>query len=122
MDKVFAITGSVLALLGVVAGAFGAHMLKDRLSSGMLEVFETAVRYQMYPAFGLLFVAWAVAHWSISIPTTIGWSFIVGTVLFSGSLYGLSLTGIGWLGVVTPLGGLAFIIGWILLAYSIYRA
>jgi len=122
MDKVFAITGSVLALLGVVAGAFGAHMLKDRLSSGMLEVFETAVRYQMYHAFGLLFVAWAVSHWSISIPTTIGWSFIVGTVLFSGSLYGLSLTGIGWLGVVTPLGGLAFIIGWILLAYSIYRA
>ena len=109
-------------MLGVVAGAFGAHMLKDRLSSGMLEVFETAVRYQMYHAFGLLFVAWAVSHWSISIPTTIGWSFIVGTVLFSGSLYGLSLTGIGWLGVVTPLGGLAFIIGWILLAYSIYRA
>ena len=122
MDKIFAITGSVLALLGVVAGAFGAHVLKNRLSSEMLEMFETAVRYQMYHAFGLLFVAWAVSHWSISIPTTIGWSFIVGTVLFSGSLYGLSLTGIGWLGVLTPLGGLAFIIGWILLAYSIYRA
>ena len=88
----------------------------------MLEVFETAVRYQMYHAFGLLFVAWAVSHWPASISNTIGWSFIVGTVLFSGSLYVLSFTTARWLGIVAPLGGVAFIIGWILLAYNIYRA
>lgn len=84
MDKLFAITGSVSALLGVVAGAFGAHGLKDRLSPEMLEVFETAVRYQMYHAFALLFAAWAVTRWPEAIPAAAGWSFIAGTVLFSG--------------------------------------
>ncbi len=122
MDKLFAITGCLSALLAVVAGAFGAHALKDRLSPEMLEVFETAVRYQMYHAFGLLFVAWAISRWSPSIPPAAGWMFIAGTVLFSGSLYVLSLAGIRWLGAVTPLGGVAFIIGWLLLAYGIYRA
>ncbi len=122
MDKLFAITGCVSALLGVVAGAFGAHGLRSRLSPEMLEVFETAVRYQMYHAFALLFAAWAVARWPESIYPAAGWSFIAGTVLFSGSLYVLSLTGVRWLGAVTPLGGVAFIIGWLLLAYGIYRA
>ncbi len=122
MDKLFAISGGVSALLGVAAGAFGAHGLKDRLPSEMLEVFETAVRYQMYHAFGLLAVAWAVSRWPEAIPSTSGWMFIAGTVLFSGSLYVLSLTGVRWLGAVTPLGGVAFIIGWLLLVYGIYRA
>ncbi len=122
MDKLFAIAGSLSALLAVVAGAFGAHALKDRLSPEMLEVFETAVRYQIYHAFGLLFVAWAISRWSPSIPPATGWMFIAGTVLFSGSLYVLSLAGIRWLGAVTPLGGVAFIVGWLLLAYGIYRS
>ncbi len=122
MDKLFAITGGISALLGVVAGAFGAHALRDRLSPEMLEVFETAVRYQMYHAFGLFFVAWAVSRWPESIPSAAGWSFIAGMALFSGSLYVLSLTGVRWLGAVTPLGGVAFIIGWMLLVYGIYRA
>ncbi len=122
MDKLFAVTGGVSALLGVVAGAFGAHGLRDRLSPEMLEVFETAVRYQMYHAFGLFFVAWAVSRWPETVSPAAGWAFIAGTVLFSGSLYVLSLTGVRWLGAVTPLGGVAFIIGWLLLVYGIYRA
>lgn len=122
MDKLFAIAGGVSALLAVVAGAFGAHGLKDRLPPEMLEVFETAVRYQMYHAFGLFIAAWAVSRWADSISPAAGWSFIAGTVLFSGSLYVLSLTGIRWLGAVTPLGGVAFIAGWLLLVYGIYRA
>ncbi len=122
MDKIFAIAGSVSALLAVVAGAFGAHALKDRVSPDMLAVFETAVRYQVYHAFGLIFVAWAISRWAGSIPSAAGWMFIAGTVLFSGSLYVLSLTGIRWMGAVTPLGGVAFIIGWLLLVYGIYRA
>ncbi|MDE2824771.1 MAG: DUF423 domain-containing protein [Gemmatimonadota bacterium] len=122
MEKLFAITGGISALLGVVAGAFGGHGLKDRISPEMLEIFETAVRYQMYHAFGLFFVAWAVSRWPDAVPSAAGWSFIAGTVLFSGSLYVLSLAGIRWLGAVTPLGGVAFIVGWILLVYGIYRA
>ena len=122
MDKLFAIAGCVSALFAVVAGAFGAHALKDRVSPDMLEVFETAVRYQIYHAFGLVFVAWAISRWAGSIPPAAGWMFIAGTVLFSGSLYVLSLAGIRWLGAVTPLGGVAFIVGWLLLAYGIYRS
>ena len=122
MDKLFAITGGVSALLGVIAGAFGAHGLRDRVSPEMLEIFETAVRYQMYHAFGLLFTAWAVSRWPDAIPPSAGWAFIAGTVLFSGSLYVLSLAGVRWLGAVTPLGGVAFVIGWLLLVYGIYRA
>ena len=122
MDKLFAITGGVSALLGVVAGAFGAHGLRDRVSPEMLEIFETAVRYQMYHAFGLLFTARAVSRWPDAIPPAAGWAFIAGTVLFSGSLYVLSLAGVRWLGAVTPLGGVAFIIGWLFLVYGIYRA
>lgn len=84
----------------------------------MLDVFETAARYQMYHALGLLVVAIAAARWPGSLVRVSGWSFVAGTVLFSGSLYGLALTGVRWLGAVTPLGGLCFLVGWLCLALA----
>lgn len=121
MEKVFMMSGAVSALVGVSAGAFGAHALKERLTPDMLAVFEVGVRYQMYHAFGLFIVAWAISRWPESVSPTVGWLFIAGTVIFSGSLYVLSLSGIRWLGAVTPLGGVAFIVGWAMLAWGFYR-
>ena len=102
---------------GVAAGAFRAHGLRNRLSPDMLAVFETAVRYQMYHAFALLITAAAIARiGDARLLSIAGWSFITGIVLFSGSLYALALTGISGLGAITPIGGLAFLIGWACLA------
>jgi uncharacterized membrane protein YgdD (TMEM256/DUF423 family) len=121
MDRVFLTLGAVSALLAVGAGAFGAHALRQQLTPERLEVFETAARYQMYHALALLAVAWAVGRWPGGTTSTAGWLFLAGTVLFSGSLYLLSVTGIRWLGAVTPLGGVAWIAAWALLAYSAWR-
>jgi uncharacterized membrane protein YgdD (TMEM256/DUF423 family) len=118
MERVFFRLGAASAVVAVAAGAFGAHALRGQLGSHYLTIFETAARYQMYHALGLLAVAWAVARWPGRLPRTAGWLFAIGTVLFSGSLYALSLTGIRWLGAITPLGGAAFLIGWLLLALS----
>jgi uncharacterized membrane protein YgdD (TMEM256/DUF423 family) len=118
MDRVFFGLGAVSGLLAVAAGAFGAHALRVRLSPDLLAVFETAARYQMYHALGLLAVAWAIARWPGSTASWAGWLFLIGTVLFSGSLYALALTGARWLGAITPLGGLAFLGGWLCLAWS----
>jgi uncharacterized membrane protein YgdD (TMEM256/DUF423 family) len=118
MDRLFFTIGASSAMIAVAAGAFGAHALRDRLSPEYLAVFETAARYQMYHAFGLLAVAWAVSRWPGALPQWAGWLFIAGTVLFSGSLYALALTGVRWLGAVTPLGGIAFLAGWICLVIS----
>jgi uncharacterized membrane protein YgdD (TMEM256/DUF423 family) len=119
MDRTFFLIGAVSAFVGVAAGAFGAHALKSRLSVDMLNAFEVGVRYQMYHALGLFAVAWAQTRWpgSALIPAS-GWLFVAGTLLFSGSLYLLSLTGARWLGAITPLGGLAFIAGWLCLAWA----
>lgn len=114
-------TGAVVAALGVVLGAFGAHGLKDRLSPEMLAVFETGVRYHMFHALGLLAVGWAVSRWPNPWTGAAGWLFVVGIVVFSGSLYLLSVTGARWLGAITPLGGLAYIIGWAALAIGALR-
>jgi uncharacterized membrane protein YgdD (TMEM256/DUF423 family) len=113
MDRTFLLIGSILGLLGVVFGAFGAHALRSRLSPEMLVVFETAVRYQMYHTFAILIVAAAIgrigdASWLVMA----GWFFFAGILLFSGSLYALALSGVGMLGAVTPVGGLLFLIGW----------
>ena len=112
MSHVFFALGSGLSLLGVAFGAFGAHSLKSTLSPEMLETFEVAVRYQMYHSLGLLAAAWAASQWQHPLTTTAGWCFFAGILIFSGSLYILSLTGIRWLGAITPIGGLAFIVGW----------
>ena len=121
MDRLFFGLGALSAILGVGAGAFGAHALRARLMAEHLAVFETAARYQMYHALGLLAVAWAATRWPGALPVWAGWLFVAGTVLFSGSLYILALTGIRWCGAVTPLGGLAFLVGWVCLGLSAVR-
>jgi uncharacterized membrane protein YgdD (TMEM256/DUF423 family) len=118
MDRLFFGLGSVSGLVAVAAGAFGAHALRDRLSPEYLAVFETAARYQMYHALGLLAAAWAVTRWPGARVLWAGWLFVIGTVLFSGSLYALALTGTRWLGAITPLGGVALLAGWLCLALS----
>ena len=122
MDRAFFALGAVLAGLAVAAGAFGAHGLRDRLAPDLLAVFETAARYQMYHALALLAVAWAVERWPDGAASVAGWFFVAGIAVFSGSLYVLALTGTRWLGAVTPLGGLCFLVGWALLAWSVWRA
>lgn len=122
-ERLFFALGAWSALLAVAAGAFGAHGLRARLAPDLLAVFETGARYQMYHALALLAVAWAAARVGAAspLPTWAGWLFVAGTVLFSGSLYLLALTGTRWLGAVTPLGGLAFLAGWLCLALSARR-
>lgn len=118
MDRVFFALGAVSGFISVAAGAFAAHALRSRLTPEYLAVFETAARYQMYHALALLAVAWATTRGSGSTAQWAGWLFVVGTVLFSGSLYALALTGTRWLGAITPLGGVAFLAGWLCLALS----
>lgn len=122
MERTFFALGAISAFLAVAAGAFGAHGLKDRLSPEMLAIFETGARYQMYHALALMATAWAQTRFSGSgIVTTAGWLFVIGTLVFSGSLYVLSLTETRWLGAITPIGGLAFLAGWLCLAYAALR-
>src|SRR5919109_885125 len=121
MDRLFFALGSASALIAVAAGAFGAHGLRGRLTPDLLAVFETGARYQMYHALALLAVAWSAARWPGPWPLRAGWLFLTGTVLFSGSLYALALSGVRWLGAVTPLGGAAFLAGWLCLAVAAVR-
>ncbi|MEL6604071.1 MAG: DUF423 domain-containing protein [Cyanobacteria bacterium J06614_10] len=119
MARVFLAIASILGALSVMGGAFGAHALKGKLSESALGSFETGVRYQMYHAIALLLVALLITQYpQVKGFGIAGWGFVVGVVLFSGSLYGLSLANIKALGPVTPLGGLAFIIGWLSLAWA----
>ena len=122
MDRVFFALGALSAFIGVAAGAFGAHALKSRLSPDMLAVFEVGVGYQMYHAFALIACAWAATKWPGMLVNASGWLFVAGTIVFSGSLYALSLSGVRWLGAITPIGGLAFLAGWICLAVAALRA
>jgi uncharacterized membrane protein YgdD (TMEM256/DUF423 family) len=118
MDRIFFALGAVSGFISVAAGAFGAHALRGRLTPEYLGIFETAARYQMYHGLALLAVAWAITRGTGGMAQWAGWLFVTGTVLFSGSLYGLALTGIRWLGAITPLGGVAFLAGWLCLALS----
>jgi len=111
--------GGINAFISVAAGAFGAHGLKQRLSSDLLAAFETGARYQMYHALGLLAVAFALGQGRSA--STAGWAMLAGIVLFSGSLYALALTGIRPLGAITPLGGLCFLAGWAMFVWSVLR-
>ena len=113
MDRLFFVLGALSGFVSVAAGAFGAHALRARLDPEALAVFETGARYQMYHAFGLLAVAWAVSRWPGPWAGRAGGLFVAGTLLFSGSLYALALSGVRWLGAITPLGGVAFLAGWI---------
>lgn len=117
----FVVLGCVFAFLGVALGAFGAHVLRERVSPGDLEIFETGVRYQVYHALALLAAAWVAGRWPGAATSAAGWLFAAGIVVFSGSLYLLVLTGARWLGAVTPLGGLAFLAGWVALLWGALR-
>ena len=121
MARRFLVLGAVLAMTAVAAGAFGAHALRARLEPRLLEVFETAARYQMYHAQALLAVGLLAERRPSRAAAAAGWLFAAGIALFSGSLYALALTGIGWLGAITPLGGVAFLAGWAALAVAATR-
>jgi len=121
MDRLFFTLGSVSAFVAVGLGAFAAHGLKTRLDADLLAVFEVGVRYQMYHAFALLAVGWTQTRWPGDLATAAGWLFVAGTLLFSGSLYALSLSGLRWLGAVTPVGGLLFLAGWLCLAWAAWK-
>jgi len=121
--KLFLAAGGLAALAAVALGAFGAHALKSRLSAEMLSVWHTGVEYHIYHALGLLAVGLlaqqlpgsALLKWS-------GWAMLAGIVLFSGSLYALALSGERWLGAITPLGGVAFLVAWALVVAAVLRA
>jgi uncharacterized membrane protein YgdD (TMEM256/DUF423 family) len=120
--KILLIMGAVNAFLAVTFGAFGAHALKARLSADMQAVYQTAVQYHFYHALGLLLIG--VVALNIPSAESTKWAgrlMILGIVLFSGSLYVLSITGVRWLGAITPLGGLSFLIAWALLALGVLR-
>jgi uncharacterized membrane protein YgdD (TMEM256/DUF423 family) len=121
MDRVFFGLGAVSAMFAVGAGAFGAHALRARILPEHLAIFETGARYQIYHALALLAVSWAVSRWPGSLPVLAGWLFVLGSILFSGSLYLLALTGARWWGAVTPIGGLAFLGGWVCLLLTAVR-
>jgi len=117
MAKLFVILASLSGMFAVILGAFGAHGLRDRLDAHLLGIYQTAVQYHFYHSLALL----AVGVIALQQPQTVllksaGWLFLIGIAVFSGSLYLLAITGVKWLGAVTPLGGLAFIAGWACLA------
>lgn len=120
MDRTFIFVGALMGFLGVGLGAFGAHGLKTRVSPDMLAVFETGVRYQMYHALALLVVGLLMSRMEGRAMLVAGWSFIAGILIFSGSLYALALTGVTILGAITPIGGVAFLAGWIALAIAAF--
>ena len=115
------LTGCLCAGLGVAGGAFGAHMLKSLLEPPMLAAYDTATRYQMYHAFGIVLSGFAVRVSRDTRVAVAGWMFLTGIFLFSGSLYGMALLGLRWLGPITPIGGLAFIVGWGILAWRMWQ-
>lgn len=122
MSKYFIFLGSINAFLAVALGAFGAHSLKSRLSAEMLEIFQTGVQYHIFHALGLILVG-IISHW-LSHSPLVNWSgglLLAGIVIFSGSLYVLSVSGIRAFGAVTPIGGVAFLLGWILLAVASFK-
>lgn len=121
MDRIFFTLGALSGFIGVALGAFAAHGLKSRLAPELLATFEIGVRYQMYHAFALLAVGWAQTRWPGPVLNASGWLFVAGTLLFSGSLYVLSVSGEKWLGAVAPVGGLALLGGWLCLAWTVWK-
>src|SRR5262245_35317535 len=123
MERTFLLLGAVMGFLGVALGAFGAHALDATLKANQREgTFETATQYHMYHALALLAVAWSATRWPDNLTYWAGYLFILGIILFSGSLYALSITNQRWLGAITPLGGLAFLAGWVCLGLAAWRA
>ena len=122
MSKLFLILGSINAATAVTMGAFGAHSLKTKISQDMLSVFQTAVQYHFYHSLGLLIIGLLTIYFKPEKYLKIaGWIMFIGIILFSGSLYILSTTGTRWLGIITPVGGIAFIISWIYIAIAVWK-
>jgi len=120
--KLIIVIGSISGAISVVLGAFGAHALKDSLTaSGRLDTYETAVKYQMYHSLALVLLGVLMLHFQHRFLHLASYSFIVGILIFSGSLYALCATGISKLGAITPIGGVFFIAAWVLLAIGIYK-
>lgn len=120
MHRSLFIAGCISGFLSVAVGAFAAHLLKSRITPDLFEIFEVGVRYQFYHAFAILIAA-IVWQWLGGASETAGWLFVGGTVVFSGSLYLMSLTGMRWLGAITPIGGVMFLAGWAMLAIAAWR-
>lgn len=122
MPSPFLLLAAISGFLAVGLGAFGAHGLKTKLTPDLLAVYRTAVEYQFYHTLALLAVGLLLLHWPQN--TWLkgsGWAFVAGMLIFSGSLYLLALTGTRWLGAITPIGGAAFLAGWLLLALAVAR-
>lgn len=120
--KYFFLFTGLSGLVSVVLGAFGAHILRDKIEENLLHAFETAVNYQMTHTLALFGVCLLMQVWGVKAALQYaGYGFILGIILFSGSLYGLALTGSKWLGPITPIGGLAFIVGWVCLTYATWE-
>ena len=123
MERTFFILGSLLGALSVGLGAFGAHALRDRVEASLLANYQTGVTYMFFHALALFAVVLALGKWPASnLPVWSGWLFVVGIVFFSGSLFLMAFTGMRWLGAITPIGGVAFIAGWLLLAWTAWQA
>lgn len=121
MEKLFVTLGAISGLIAVAAGAFGAHALEDRLGEQRLRTYQTGVLYHLIHSLALVAAGWAVGRFGGAAAAVAGWSFVAGVVLFSGSLYALALTGVRQLGMITPFGGVAFLVGWAALAYTAWR-
>jgi uncharacterized membrane protein YgdD (TMEM256/DUF423 family) len=119
--KLFLSLGSISGALAVMIGAFGAHGLKNKLCEDMLAVYKTGVEYHFYHTLALLAVGLFALHHKSALLTASGWSMVAGIIIFSGSLYALSISGVKVLGAITPIGGLCFIAGWVLLALAVIK-
>jgi uncharacterized membrane protein YgdD (TMEM256/DUF423 family) len=120
--RIFFVLGSVFSFLAVALGAFAAHILKEKLTAEMFNIYEVGVRYHFYHALALFVVTWALSRSPDANFAPAGWLFVAGIILFSGSLYALSLTGTKSLGIITPFGGLCFLAGWFWLAWTAWKA
>ena len=119
MTRIFLAVAAALGGISVVLGAFASHALKDRLSDRQSAIWETGTRYQMYHALALILIALLLSRFPhTTLLSVAGFAFIAGIFIFSGSLYALCLSGIEWLGAITPLGGMALIVGWICLTVA----
>lgn len=121
MAKVFVMLGSINMLLSVALGAFGAHILKGKLSAEYLTIYQTGVHYHMIHSLGLILVGILMLKISGKLMNWAGWLLFTGIVIFSGSLYALTMSGVEILGAITPIGGVSFLAGWLLLATAAYK-
>lgn len=122
MNKFLIQSGAILGALGVALGAFGAHALKDMLTaSNRLDTFETAVKYQFYHALALILVGILSQNFTVKTMNYSGLSMLIGTIIFSGSLYVICFTGIKAFGAIAPIGGTLMIVGWVLLFWSVFK-